>query len=156
MKRIILFAALLCVAWTAGAQEKPWTLQDCIGYAIDHNLNVQRSALQVLQREIDVNTAENNRLPGVRGSASQNFSFGRGLTADNTYANTNTTNTSLSLGADMTLFNGFRLRNNILLSKLNLEAATVDLEKAKETYAYDNGDVKPVYENGQEIIELVG
>ncbi|MBQ5481637.1 MAG: TolC family protein, partial [Bacteroidales bacterium] len=116
----------------AGAQEKPWTLQDCIGYALDHNLSVQRSALQVLQREVDVNTAENNRLPGVHGSASQNFSFGRGLTADNTYANTNTTNTSLSLGADMTLFNGFRLRNNILLSKLNLEAATVDLEKAKD------------------------
>ena len=116
----------------AGAQEKPWTLQDCISYALDHNLSVQRSALQVLQREVDVNTAENNRLPGVRGSASQNFSFGRGLTADNTYANTNTTNTSFSLGADMTLFNGFRLRNNILLSKLNLEAATVDLEKAKD------------------------
>ena len=116
----------------AGAQEKPWTLRDCIGYALEHSLNVQRSALQVMQREIDVNTAENDRLPGVRGSASQNFSFGRGLTADNTYANTNTTNTSLSLGADMTLFNGFRLRNNILLSKLNLEAATVDLEKAKD------------------------
>ena len=116
----------------AGAQDKAWTLQDCIGYALDHNLSVQQSALQVKQREIDVNTAESNRLPGVAGSASQNFSFGRGLTADNTYANTNTTNTSFSVGADMTLFNGFRLRNNILLSKLNLEAATVDLEKAKD------------------------
>ena len=114
------------------AQAQPWTLQDCIGYALDHNLSVQKSALQVKQREIDVNKAENNRLPGVSGSASQNFSFGRGLTADNTYANTNTTNTSFSVGADMTLFNGFRLRNNILLSKLNLEAATVDLEKAKD------------------------
>ena len=64
----------------AGAQENPWTLQDCIGYALDHNLSVQRSALQVLQREVDVNTAENNRLPGVHGSASQNFSFDSGNT----------------------------------------------------------------------------
>ena len=114
------------------AQAQPWTLQECINYALDHNLSVQQSALQVQQREIEVNTAENNRLPGVSGGASQNFSFGRGLTADNTYANTNTTNTSLSVGADMTLFNGFRLRNNILLSKLNLEAATADLEKARD------------------------
>jgi len=112
--------------------DRPWTLQECIGYALDHNLNVQQSALQVQQREIDLNTAMNNRLPGVSAGASQNFSFGRGLTADNTYANTNTTNTSLSLGADMTLFNGLRLRNNILLSKLNLEAATADLEKARD------------------------
>ena len=132
MKKIVLFAALLCAALGAGAQERPWTLQECIGYALDHNLSVQQSALQVQQREIEVNTAENNRLPGVSGGASQNFSFGRGLTADNTYANTNTTNTSFNLGADMTLFNGFRLRNNVLLSKLNLEAATVDLEKAKD------------------------
>ena len=132
MKRIVLLVALLCAALGAGAQEKPWTLQECINYALDHNLSVQQSALQVQQREIEVNTAENNRLPGVSGGASQNFSFGRGLTADNTYANTNTTNTSFSVGADMTLFNGFRLRNNILLSKLNLEAATADLEKARD------------------------
>ena len=138
MKKVVI--TLLCLISVisgltgnlAGAQEKAWTLPECIGYALDHNLNVKSSALQVQQREIEVNTAENNRLPGVAGSASQNFSFGRGLTADNTYANTNTTNTSFSVGADMTLFNGFRLRNNILLSKLNLEAATVDLEKAKD------------------------
>ncbi|MBR3449684.1 MAG: TolC family protein [Bacteroidales bacterium] len=116
----------------AGAQEKPWTLQECIGYALDHNLTVQQGALQVQQREIDLSTARSSRLPGVAGSASQNFSFGRGLTENNTYANTNTTNTSFSVGADMTLFNGLRTYNNILLGKLNLEAATADLEKAKD------------------------
>ena len=132
MKKILLFAALFCAALTAGAQEKPWTLQECIDYALDHNLTVQQGALQVQQREIDLNTARNNRLPGVSAGASQNFSFGRGLTEDNTYANTNTTNTSFSLGADMTLFNGLRTYNNILLSKLNLDAATADLEKARD------------------------
>lgn len=116
----------------AAAQEKLWTLQECIGYALDHNLTVQQGALQVQQREIDLNTARSSRLPGVAGSASQNFSFGRGLTENNTYANTNTTNTSFSVGADMTLFNGLRTYNNILLGKLNLEAATADLEKAKD------------------------
>ena len=116
----------------AAAQEKAWTLQECIGYALDHNLTVQQGALQVQQREIDLNTARSSRLPGVAGSASQNFSFGRGLTENNTYANTNTTNTSFSVGADMTLFNGLRTYNNILLGKLNLEAATADLEKAKD------------------------
>ena len=88
MKKVytLLLTAFVLTGHLAGAQEKPWTLQECIGYALDHNLSVQRSALQVRQREIDVNTAENNRLPGVAGGASKNFSFGRGLTADNTYA----------------------------------------------------------------------
>lgn len=131
----LLLTAFVLSGWTghlAAAQEKPWSLQDCIGYALDHNFSVQRSALQVQQREIDLNTALNNRLPGVAASASQNFSFGRGLTADNTYANTNTTNTGFSLGADLTLFNGLRNYNNIALGKLNLQAATADLEKARD------------------------
>lgn len=113
-------------------ENHPWTLQECIGYALDHNLSVQQSALQVEQREIELGTARSSRLPAVSAGASQNFSFGRGLTADNTYANTNTTNTSLSLGADMPLFNGLRIQNNIALSQLNLQAATEDLEKARD------------------------
>ena len=114
------------------AAGKPWTLKECIDYALAHNISVQQSALQVEQREIELNTAVNSRLPGVAASASQNFSFGRGLTADNTYANTNTTSTGFNLGADMTLFNGLRTRNNIAKSKINLQAATQDLEKARD------------------------
>ncbi|MBO4923018.1 MAG: TolC family protein [Bacteroidales bacterium] len=133
MRRIILTAALVA-AFAAGAraQEHVWTLPQCIDHALENNLSVKRSGLNVEQREIDLNTAENNRLPSVSGSAGQNFSFGRGLTADNTYANTNTTNTSFSVGAQVPVFNGFQIKHNIELSKLNLAAATADLEKAKD------------------------
>ncbi|MCR5708875.1 MAG: TolC family protein [Bacteroidales bacterium] len=116
----------------APAAGSPWTLGDCIAYALSHNLRVQQSALQVEQKEIDLNTAKSSRLPGVSAGASQNFSFGRGLTEDNTYAHTNTSNTSLSLGADLSLFNGLRGYYNVEIGKLNLEAATVDLEKARD------------------------
>ena len=133
MRRIILTAALVAaVAAGAQAQERVWTLPQCIDHALENNLSVKRSGLNVEQREIDLNTAENNRLPSVSGSAGQNFSFGRGLTADNTYANTNTTNTSFSVGAQVPVFNGFQIKHNIELSKLNLAAATADLEKAKD------------------------
>ena len=132
MKKIVLLTTVLCAALTAAAQPAakgtPWTLQDCIQYALDHNLSVQQSALQVGQREIDVNTARNSRLPGVSAGASQNFSFGRGLTEDNTYTHANTAGTSFSLGGEMPLFNGLRIQNNIALSELNLKAATQDLE----------------------------
>ena len=133
MRRIILTAALVA-AFAAGAraQERVWTLPQCIDHALENNLSVKRSGLNVEQREIDLNTAENNRLPSVSGSAGQNFSFGRGLTADKTYANTNTTNTSCSVGAQVPVFNGFQIKHNIELSKLNLAAATADLEKAKD------------------------
>ena len=133
MGRIIITAALtLCIAAGAQAQERVWTLSQCIDHALENNLSIKQGGLNVEQREIALNTAENSRLPGVSGSAGQNFSFGRGLTADNTYANTNTTNTSFSVGADVPVFNGFRIKHNIELSKLDLAAATADLEKARD------------------------
>ena len=133
MGRIIITAALMLgIAAGAQAQERVWTLPQCIDHALENNLSVKQSGLNVEQKEIDLNSAENDRLPSVSGSAGQNFSFGRGLTADNTYANTNTTNTSFSVGAQVPVFNGFQIKHNIELSKLNLAAATADLEKAKD------------------------
>ena len=132
MKKTAILMAALLAAPLAQAQNLPWTLTQCIDYALEHNLSVKQSEVTAAQREIDLNTAEGRRLPAVSGNASQNFSFGRGLTADNTYANTNTTSTGFSLGADVPLFQGFQIKNNIALSKLNLAAATVDLEKARD------------------------
>ena len=125
-------ALALGIAAGAQAQERAWTLAQCIEHALENNLSIKQSELNVEQKEISLNTAENSRLPGVSGSAGQNFSFGRGLTADNTYANTNTTSTSFGVGADVPVFSGFRIKHNIELSKLDLAAATADLDKAKD------------------------
>ena len=136
----MIFLAAALIAGTAGvrAQQadaadggKVWTLAECIDYAVEHNVGVRQSENQRAQRDIQLNTDRWSRLPSVDASAGQNFSFGRGLTADNTYTNTNTSSTSFSLGASMPLFTGLRITNSIRLDRLNLEAATADLEKAK-------------------------
>ncbi|MCD8303062.1 MAG: TolC family protein, partial [Prevotellaceae bacterium] len=76
------------------AQQHQWSLQECIQYALDNNITVKQQDITRQQREIDVSTAKNSRLPNLAASASQNWSFGRGLTAENTYTNTNTASTS--------------------------------------------------------------
>ena len=131
-KLILLLTAALSAGVSARAQQGPWSLADCIDYALEHNLTVRQSELTVELREVDLNTAQGRRLPGFRASASENLSFGRGLTADNTYSNSNTTSTSFSLGGDLPLFQGFDIVNGIKLSKLNLASATADLEKARD------------------------
>ena len=131
MKKYILsfFVFTLCFG-TASAQ-KEWSLRECCDYAISHNISIKQQQNLCRQQEIQLSTARNSRLPDVNGSLGQNFSFGRGLTADNTYSNTNTSNTSAQLSASLPLFTGFEIPNQIKLSKLNLEATTADLEKAK-------------------------
>ena len=110
----------------------PWTLAECIRHAQENNITLQQTELQVKQREIQLETAKGSRLPMVSGSASENLSFGRGLTADNTYSNTNTTSTGFSLGTSVPVFQGLRISNGIKENELGLKAATADLQKARE------------------------
>jgi Outer membrane protein len=132
MKKILLSIALLLPLSALAQDHGPWTLRECIDYALVHNISLQQQDLQVRQQEIQLDMAKGSKLPDVSASASENFSFGRGLTADNTYSNANTTSTGLSLGTSVPIYQGLRLTNNIKENELNLKAVTADLEKARE------------------------
>ena len=111
--------------------QTPWTLRQCADYAVEHNISIKQRENSCEQSVLQLSTAKNSRLPDLNASASESFNFGRGLTLDNTYANRSTNTTSFSLGTTVPLFTGFQIPNQIKLSQLNLEAATKDLEKAK-------------------------
>ena len=133
MRKTLPLLLLLLAASVATAQEHgPWSLRDCIGYALEHNISLQQQGLQVQQQELQLSTSKGSRLPSVSANASENFSFGRGLTADNTYSNTNTTSTGFSLGASVPIYQGSRISNSIRQDELNLKAVTADFERAKE------------------------
>lgn len=131
MKKYILSFIVTSVGFSAASAQKAWSLRECCDYAIEHSIPIKQQENQRRQQEVQLSTSRNSRLPDLSASLNQNFSFGRGLTADNTYSNTNTSSTSLQLGANMPLFTGFQIPNQIKLNQLNLEAATADLEKAK-------------------------
>ena len=132
MKRLFILVVLaIQVGLDLLAQQKQWSLRECCDYAVEHNISVKQQENQLRQRELQLETAKSQRLPDLNASAGQNFSFGRGLTAQNTYTNTNTSSTSLSLGTSVPLFTGFQIPNQIKLNKLNLDAAMQNLEKAK-------------------------
>ena len=131
MKKYMILA--LCIVHCALLEAQPhqWSLRECCDYAVEHNISIKQQQNQRRQQELQLSTAKNSRLPDLSASANQNFSFGRGLTAENTYSNTNTSSTSFSLGTSIPIFTGFQIPNQIKLNQLNLEAATADLEKAK-------------------------
>ena len=129
--KVLLVLFTIHYSLSAAAQQRQWSLRECCDYAVANNISIRQQENQCRQEEIQLSTSKNSRLPDLSGSVSQNFSFGRGLTADNTYSNTNTSSTSFSLGTSVPIFTGFQIPNQIKLNQLNLEAATADLEKAK-------------------------
>ena len=131
MKSFVLAFALM-QAVEVPATDHPWTLKECTDWALEHNLTVATQNMNVEGRAIDKNTADMAWLPSVNGSASENWSFGRGIGGNNTYESGNSASTSFNLGASMNLFDGLATPRRMQLAELNLEAATADLEKARD------------------------
>ena len=132
MKRILIISSFILSCPATTFAQKQWTLTECIDYAIEHSINIQRQQDAVKQQELSLSTAKNSRLPDLSASAGENFGFGRALTSNNTYENNSTTSTSFSLGTSVPLITGGRIPAEIAKSKINLQAALVDLDKAKQ------------------------
>ena len=112
MKRVII-ALLTSVALLPVHADKVWTLQECISYAVAHNLIIKQQEANVKQQEISLSTSRNSRLPNLSGSVGESFNFGRALTANNTYANRNTQSTNFSLSTNVPLFTGGQIPADI-------------------------------------------
>lgn len=131
MKRIFIIAVLTVIVTQLTAQEA-WTLRRCIDHAIENNLTVQKQEVVLEQQELELHTSKYSRLPSLNGSASQNFNFGRVLNNSNVYEDRDAAGSDFSLSTSVPIFTGLQIPNNIALAKLNLKAATEDLNKVKE------------------------
>ena len=137
IKRIkgLLIVAFLCVSTILSAQNKLWSLEECIQYAIEHNISIKQLIIQKNVAEVDLNTAQNSRLPNLNAGGGQNWSFGRTQIESGLYENKSQSNSSFSIGSSIPIFTGFRIPNEIERSKLELETTVQNLERAKEDLA---------------------
>ena len=93
MKRII-YSLLLTVGISQTVMADAWSLDSCVNYALSHNLNIKNAEISRMQSELSVTEAKDGFLPQLSAGAGQNWSFGRGLTSANTYANRNSSSFS--------------------------------------------------------------
>lgn len=129
-------AALLATS-EGRAQESPkaWSLESCIRYAIEHNIDLKQKEQEQENRKVELNTHQFSWLPAVNASMGQSFQFGRSSTKSGLIVDQSAANSSVSINLDMLLFDGMKIPNNIAASKLNLQAAIESLNKAKEDLA---------------------
>lgn len=123
------------IASSAVAMADQWSLDSCISYAITHNINVLQQKLRIREGEQSITEAKDRFLPTLDASASQTFNFGRGLTAQNVYADRNTSNFGWSAGLSLPLFQGMAEYRNLKLTKLSLQQYVLENEAAKDNVA---------------------
>ncbi|MDO7172904.1 TolC family protein [Mariniflexile sp. AS56] len=131
MKNSLLVVVFL-VSLSSFSQNKKWTLQECVDYALENNITVKQSELDTDIAEENITSAIGNFLPSVNGSTSGNFNFGSYIGQDGSRISSNTFGSSLSVNAGVTIFNGFRNTNLYKQAKLGLESSKVQLQKLKD------------------------
>lgn len=134
MKKLIaLFTGIYCLISAPVAEaQNTWSLQECIDYALENNIQIKQQGLNTIYNENLVNQAKSDRLPNLNAGTSNNYSFGRSLNNDNVYENVNSTQLNGYLQSNVTLFNGFTMQNSVRQSQLDLQASIQDLQKAKD------------------------
>ena len=129
-----LFILLLIIVFSSvniDAQQT-WTLEQCVDYAIENNIQVKQKALNTQMTENNLKQSRLNLLPNLNGNVGRNYSFGRAVDPyTNEFNYENTYNDNYGISSNLTLFNGFQKLNTIKQNKLNLEADLQDLEKVK-------------------------
>jgi outer membrane protein len=133
IRTIFTLAYLLVLSLFAAlhAQEL-WTLDKCITYALDNNIQIKQSTLNTQYQQNNLKGKKNLRLPNLNAQISQNQNYGRSLTYLNTYTNVNSAQSDFGVGTQTTVFQGMQLNNSIKKSELDLKASMEDLAKAKD------------------------
>jgi len=134
MKKAIFFLILIFVATAVKAQEKKqWTLKECIEHALENNISVKQSLLDIESAEIDKSDAIGNYLPSLNGSISN--AWNTGLTQNvvtNTLETQQVRNSSYSITAGMSIFNGLQNLRLMQRAELNQLASQYGLSKMKD------------------------
>ena len=130
LKMAALPLLLALMAMTAQAQRK-WTLQECLDYALEHNIQLQKNRLTEAQDREDIQMRRAALLPSLSFSTNQNASWrpwsqsyvnlsGGTMTSTSSEVNYNG---SYGLNAQWTVWNGGRNQKNLEKSKLTAEMA---------------------------------
>ncbi len=132
MKQTILFITILLLSAGMGKAQELWSLQKCIDYALENNIQIKQQELNSEYNSNLVSQAKSNRLPNLNAQIGNNYSYGRSLTTENTYDDVNSTSLSGGISTNITLWNGAQLKNAIVQRELDLEATLQELQKAKD------------------------
>ena len=135
MKKInyIHIALLFLIGFSSQAQTKVWTLEECVRYALENNITIKNSELDVENADIDKKDAFGNYLPSVNGSASHSWNIG--LNQDVTTGvlrNQTTQYSSVGINAGVDIYKGLQNQNTYRRAKLSIIASQYQLLKIQE------------------------
>jgi outer membrane protein len=133
---IVLLTGLLLPHSAIISQQKEWSLEECIKYAIENNIQIKQQVIQTAVQENSLDLAKMKLVPSVNGSLSHNYNFGRALDQTTyTYYNQTLQTDYLYVGGETPIFTGLQNLNSIKKNKYEVLAAKEDLQFIRDDVA---------------------
>lgn len=131
-KNVSLFGFFL-FGFSSFGQEHMWTLEECVSYALEHNIDVQKQAIEEERANIGKQIAFGNFLPSVNGSASHSWTLGLNQNITTGLLENQTTQfTAAGVDVGIDLFKGLQYQHQLAKARLSEIAARYQAQKMKE------------------------
>ncbi|MCC8153721.1 MAG: TolC family protein [Tannerellaceae bacterium] len=142
MKKILLLLLLqMTVLFMVKGQEKIWTLNECMLYAVENSPKVKQKSYEADSYEASYTTALGAFLPSISANVEGAYNFGRSLKDDNTYADISSFANYYTLNASLPVFTGGQLINQWRQAKVNRQLGKSDVQVTRDDIAMRTMDV---------------
>ncbi len=111
-------------------QDSVWTLEECINYALEKNIQVRKGGIAIERYLNYSDQAKAQRFPSVNASVTQNYNWAKGTGGSGL---SGAGGSNISANSSVTIFNASRLNNQIKQAALDIEAGQYSLETMKES-----------------------
>jgi len=129
MMGMLLTGMLLVFSSYQVRSQTMWSLQDCINFAFEHNLDIKKQVLVVETNKANLLQSKLNTLPSVNAGASTVNNWGRTIDRyTNEFATNRVRSDNLYLQGNITLFNGLQKINAIKRNQLTVEYSQFSLD----------------------------
>ena len=141
MKKGLIAIGLALMTMTATAQKK-WTMQECIDYAMENNITLQKSKLQKQSATEDLKGAKGALLPTLSASTNQSLGYQPWKDAGVATVTNGTVNAkvdktyyngSYAVNAQWTVWNGNKKTNTVKLNQIAEDEAELQTQETANT-----------------------
>jgi len=128
--KIVAIALLISVA--GFAQNKKWTLQECVTYALENNITVKQAQNNLLSNDEDVIASKGNFLPSVSANMGHRLTLGNAELFTGQFVDRTSNSSNIGINVNQTVFNGFRNTYLFKQAQINKEANELELNRIKD------------------------
>jgi outer membrane protein len=138
MKKIlfVIITGLLFPCGLIYGQLKKWSLEECIKYAIENNIQIKQQVIQTKVQENSLDLAKGKLVPSLNSSFSHGYDFGRALDQTNyQFYNETMQSDYMYIGGQTPVFMGMQNLNAIKKNKYQVLASKEDLNYISDQVA---------------------